>query len=66
MDTLLEVEAAFGILVAQRFLHVTEETAGTGDGKRHGAEFAKDLVPALDGCSFLRQRDLRENVGEAL
>ena len=67
MYALLEVEAAFGVLaVAQRFLHVTEETAGAGDGKRHGPEFAYDLVPALDRGSFLRQGNLRENVGEAL
>jgi hypothetical protein len=53
MDTLVEVEAACGVFVAQRRLHVAEEASAARDGKRHGAEFAKDLVPALDGCSFL-------------
>jgi hypothetical protein len=37
MYALLKVEAVFGVRVAQSFLHVTEETPGARDGKRHGA-----------------------------
>jgi hypothetical protein len=47
MDALVEVEAFSGVRVAQSFLHVTEETPGARDGKRHGAEFAQNLMPAL-------------------
>jgi hypothetical protein len=37
VDAVFESEAAFGVLVAQSFLHVTEETSGARDGKRHGS-----------------------------
>ena len=48
MYTLMKLESAFGVLVVKSFLHVAEETMSTGDGKSHGVEFAKDLVPPLN------------------
>jgi hypothetical protein len=36
MDVLPESQPAFLVLVAQSILHVTEETPGARDGKRHG------------------------------
>jgi hypothetical protein len=34
-------------VVAEGFLGQAEQTAGPGNGKGHGAKFAKDFVPFL-------------------
>jgi hypothetical protein len=36
MDAPSESQLAFGVLVAQSILHVTEETPGARNGKSHG------------------------------
>ena len=66
VDALLELELSFRVLVAKRLLHVTEEATGARDGKGHGAEFAKDLMPPLDRCAPLGERYLCQDVGKSL
>jgi len=62
-----ELEFAFGVLVAEGLLHMAEETTSPWNGnKSHRTEFAKDLVPTLDGGAFLGEGDFTQNVGKAL
>jgi hypothetical protein len=65
MDPPPESQPAFGVLVAQSILHVTEETPDTRNGKSHGPYFTeKNLLPSFHRCPLLlRQRNLSENVG---
>jgi hypothetical protein len=63
MYTIIEVNA-FALVVAEGFLEVAEQTAGTGDAKHHAAQLAQDLLPLAERDAFLCWRDGGKDVLE--
>ena len=55
-----------GVPVSECVLEGAEKPTAARQGKGHGAQFAKELVPRLDGNTALGREDGKEDVVEAL